>query len=185
MVETLPIGQKINKWRKEKGLTLKQLADECDLTASYISQVEHEKASPSIASLRKIAQALGVRTIDFFADEIINDPKVLKENQWTQVTLPRWEAHVRQLVRLVGSKRMQPFYTVIPPKGGTREKPYAHEGEEFGIVLEGEMVMTIGNEVYEIGPMTSFYYSSLLPHSWKNKGSKPCRVVWVVSPPSW
>ena len=184
MVETLSIGQKINEWRKEKGMTLQQLAEKTNLTAGYLSQVEHDKASPSINSLKNISEALGVRIVDFFADEIIDDPKVLREDQWTKVLLPGWKANVRQLVHIVGSKRMQPFFTVIPPKGRSR-KPYAHRGEEFGLVLEGEVTLTVGNEVYRVGPMSSFYYSSLLPHSWKNEGSKPCRVVWVISPPSW
>ncbi len=184
MVETLSIGQKINDRRKTKGLTLQKLAQEVNLTAGYISQVENDKASPSIRTLKKISNALGVRIIDFFSDEIINDPKVLNQNQWTKVLLPGWKADVRQLVHIVGNKRMQPFYTVIPPQGRSRE-PYAHQGEEFGIVIEGNLTLTIGQEVYEVGPMTSFYYSSLLPHSWVNNENVPCLVIWVITPPAW
>ena len=183
MVETLSIGQKINEWRKEKGLTLRQLADLTNLTPGYISQIEHDKASPSIITLKKISESLGVRIIDFFSAEIINDPKVMRSNQWTKVNIPGWKADVKQLVRLPGTKRMQPFYTVIPPKGRSQE-PYAHPGEEFGLVLEGALILTVGKEVYEVDSMSSFYYSSLLPHSWENKGNRPCRVVWVLSPPS-
>jgi len=184
MVETLSIGKKINDWRATKGLTLRQLAQMTNLTPGYLSQVENDKASPSIRTLRNISNVLGVRIIDFFSDEIINDPKVLNQDQWTEVLLPGWKADARQLVHIVGNKRMQPFYTVIPPGGRSRE-PYAHQGEEFGIVLEGNVTLTIGKEIYEVGPMTSFYYSSLLPHSWVNNGNEPCRVIWVVSPPAW
>lgn len=184
MVETLSIGQKVNDWRKANSLTLQQLAQKTDLTAGYISQVENDKASPSISTLKKISNALGVRIIDFFADEVINDPKVLTQDQWTKVLLPGWKADVRQLVHIVGTKRMQPFYTVIPSKGRSRE-PYAHQGEEFGIVLEGDLTLTVGEEIYELRPMTSFYYSSLLPHSWVNNGTKPCCVIWVITPPAW
>ena len=184
MVVTLSIGQKVNDWRKANSLTLQQLAQKTNLTAGYISQVENDKASPSISTLKKISNALGVRIIDFFADEVINDPKVLTQDQWTKVLLPGWKADVRQLVHIVGTKRMQPFYTVIPPKGRSRE-PYAHQGEEFGIVLEGDLTLTVGEEIYEVRPMTSFYYSSLLPHSWVNNGTKPCCVIWVITPPAW
>ena len=184
MVVTLSIGQKVNDWRKAKGLTLQQLAQKTNLTAGYISQVENDKASPSISTLKKISHALEVRIIDFFADEVINDPKVLSQDQWTKVLLPGWKADVRQLVHIVGTKRMQPFYTTIPPKGRSRE-PYAHQGEEFGIVLKGDLTLTVGEEIYEVRPMTSFYYSSLLPHSWVNNGTKPCCVIWVITPPAW
>jgi len=184
MVETLSIGQKIRTWRNEKDLTLQDLAKKTNLTAGYISQVEHDKSSPSIATLKRIAKALNVLIIDFFADEVIDDFKVMNQDQWTKVVLPGWEAEVKQLVRIVGSKRMQPCYTVIPPGGRSRGAPYSHPGEEFGLVLKGKMTLTVGLEVYRVGPMTSFYYSSLIPHTWKNEGSKPCAVVWVVSPPS-
>jgi len=184
MVRTLSIGQKVNEWRKEKAMTLQHLAKKTNLTAGYLSQIENDKASPSISTLKKIADVLGVRIVDFFSDEIIDDPKILRKDEWTRVLLSGWEADVMQLVRIVGNKRMQPFYTVIPPGGKSRD-PYAHPGEEFGIVLEGILTLTIGEETYKIGPMTSFYYSSLLLHSWKNELSKPCRVVWVISPPSW
>lgn len=178
------LGELLTKWRKQKELTLKQLADRVGVTASYISQIEHGKASPSLTNLRKLARVLDRRTVDFFVDELIDDPVILPEKEWTQVSLPRWNARVRQLVRIAGNKQMQPFYTVIEPGGGSREA-YSHAGEEFGIVLKGEMTLTVGQEVYLVKEMTSFYYSSLVPHSWTNEGEESCYVVWVITPPSW
>jgi len=178
------IGQQIRLFRKEKGMTLQQLADLVELSPSYLSQVENDKSSPSIATLRRIAEALGVRTVDFFADELINDPPIMPPSQWTRVLLPGWEAEVSQLVHIVGDKRMQPFHTVVPPGGGTREN-YSHPGEEFGFVLEGELTLRLGDEIYHLEPGTAVYYSSLIPHSWRNHGDKPCRLIWVLSPPSW
>lgn len=184
MVKTSSIGQKISKWRKEKGLTLQQLADKVDLTAAFISQIEHDKASPSIATLKTIARALEVRVIDFFADELLEDPVVTTAEDWTRVLIPGWQSDTRRMVRSVALKRMEPFFTTIEPGGRSRE-PYSHPGEEFGFVLEGEITIMVGEEVHKMGPMSSFYYSSLLPHSWVNEGSKPCKIIWVVSPPSW
>lgn len=184
MVKTSSIGQKIAKWRKEKGLTLQHLADKADLTAAFISQIEHDKASPSIATLKTIAHALDVRVIDFFADELLEDPVVTTPDEWTRVLIPGWQSDTRRMVRSVASKRMEPFLTTIEPGGKSRE-PYSHPGEEFGFVLEGEITITVGHEVFRVGPKSSFYYSSLLPHSWINNGKKPCKIIWVVSPPSW
>jgi transcriptional regulator with XRE-family HTH domain len=178
------IGELVSLWRKQNELTLQQLADNVGVTAGYISQIEHGKVSPSISILRKLAKALNRRMIDFFVDELIDDPVVLAEEEWTEVSLPRWDARIRQLVRIVGNKQMQPFYTMIEPGGGTRDA-YTHPGEEFGIVLEGEMTLRVGDEVHVIRAMSSFYYSSLIPHSWTNEAETPCRVVWVISPPSW
>ena len=178
------LGVLVSDWRKQKELTLQQLADSIGVTAAYISQIEHDKVSPSIATLRKLAKALDRRTVDFFVDELIDDPVVMSEEEWTQVNIPGWTARVRQLVRIAGNKQMQPFFTTIEPGGGSR-KAYSHSGEEFGIVLKGEMTLTVGEDTYIIKPMSSFYYSSLIPHSWTNDGEELCSVVWVISPPSW
>jgi transcriptional regulator with XRE-family HTH domain len=178
------IGRLLNAWRLQKGLTLQQLADEIGVTAAFISQVENGKASPSIASLRSLAKALGHRVVDFFIDELIEDPMVLPESMWTDVDMPGWDATIRQMVRIAGNKQMQPFYTVIQPKKGSREL-FAHPGEEFGVVLKGEMILTLGEQVCRVRALSSFYYSCLLPHSWRNEGEEDCVVVWAVSPPSW
>jgi transcriptional regulator with XRE-family HTH domain len=178
------LGDLVSKWRKEKDLTLQQLGDQIAVSAGYISQIEHGKVSPSISTLKRLAKALDRRTIDFFMDELVDDPVVMHEKDWTQVDIPGWRARVRQLVRLVGDKKMQPFYTMIEPGGGTREK-YTHPGEEFGIVLKGEMTLKLADEAHIIRAMSSFYYSSLIPHAWTNEGDETCCVVWVISPPSW
>ena len=184
MAAALSIGQNLAKWRKEKGLTLQQLAAKVHLTAAFISQIEHDKASPSIATLKTIAHALDAKVIDFFADELLQDPVVTTPDQWSRVLIPGWQSDTKRLVKIVASKRMEPFLTTIKPGGKSRE-PYSHPGEEFGLVLEGEITITVGEELYRVGSMSSFYYSSLLPHSWINKGKKDCKIIWVVSPPSW
>lgn len=178
------LGQLLSTWRKGKELTLQQLADEIGVTASYISQIEHGKVSPSIATLKKLAKALDRKTVDFFVDELIDDPVVLTEHEWTRLSHPRWDAQVSQLVRMVANKLMQPFLTVIAPGGGAREL-YSHPGEEFGIVLEGELTLRVGDDVHVVHANSSFYYSSLMPHSWTNEAQESCKVVWVISPPSW
>lgn len=183
MAAAIPIGYKILERRKEKGLTLQQLAELTDLTPGYLSQIEHDKASPSISSLKALADALDLRIIDLFADDIIKEPKVMTEDQWPRVYIPDWQSNTRRLTRIAANKRMQPFFTIIEP-GGACAGAYAHPGEEFVFVIEGELTFTIGEEVHRVGPMTALYYSSLQKHSWKNEGSQPCKLLWVLSPPS-
>lgn len=184
MDETALIGKKLRQLRIEKEMTLKDLANKVNLTTSHISQIENNKTVPSIPTLMELAKALDVSIIEFFADELLKEPKVMNKREWTNVLMPGWDAEVWQLVRIIGSKRMQPLYTVVPPGGGSRDGS-CHPGEEFLVVIEGELTLTIADHVYKLGPMTSSYYSSLLPHTWKNEGTEPCRIFWVVSPPSW
>lgn len=183
-MDEFSIGQQIKQLRLDKGLTLQELAEMVDLTASHISQIENAKSSPSLATLKLISRALGCRLIDFFADELVDDPVITSEKDWTQVHLPGWESASMQMVRTVGYKRMQPFYTVIPPGGCSREA-YAHVGDEFGFVLEGELTLFVGGEEYKVPKKTAFYYSSVKPHSWRNDGDVPCSLIWVNSPPTW
>ena len=165
-------------------MTLRQLGEQSGLTASYISQIERDQTSPSIASLKKIASAFKIRIVDFFMEESVGEPVVMGPEERIRVSLKGWRAQIQQLVKSVTNKRMQPFYTVIEPGGGSKS-PYSHVGEEFGIVLEGTLTLTVGDQVSPVPKGHSFYYSSLIPHSWTNKESASTVVVWVVSPPSW
>ena len=149
MSENNKLGHLIRLFRQEKSLTVQQLAEHAELSAPYVSQLEHGKASPSIATLRRLAKALDVHIVEFFADEIIKEPIILPKEKWTKVLLPNWKADVNQLVRSVSNKRMQPFYTTIPPGGGS-ENDYAHAGEEFGFVLKGELTLFLGKETTTI-----------------------------------
>lgn len=184
MKERLNIGHHVQRLRLEQNLTLYQLAEISELSPSYLSQIENSKASPSITSLRRIARALKSRIVDFFADELIEDPPIMPPTKWTRVNLPGWKAIVHQLVHIVGDKRMQPFHTVVPPGGGTTEN-YSHPGEEFGFVLKGELTLKLGSEIHTLEAGTAVYYPSLIPHSWMNRGKENCGLIWVVSPPSW
>ena len=165
-------------------MTLQAVADKANCTAAYISQIENDKTSPSIAVLKRIAHALEVRIVDFFLDDDADGEVVLSPEQWVKVSLPRWKADIKQMIRHVKHRQMQPFYTVIQPGGGTKED-YDHQGEEFGLVLEGQLTLRLGAETHVVPAGSSFYYSSTQPHAWTNELEVPCRVVWVVSPPSW
>ncbi|MFH1035254.1 MAG: XRE family transcriptional regulator [Pseudomonadota bacterium] len=178
------IGSKIKELRTASGLTLQQVAEGASCTAAYISQIEHDKVSPSIASLKKIAQVLGVRIVDFFLEDAADDNLVLGPEQWPVMSMPGWNAHIRQMVKGTSHKTMQPFYTEIAPGGGSSD-PYSHQGEEFGLVLAGELTLRVGSETYQVPAGHSFYHSSLLPHSWVNNGRELCKVIWVVTPPTW
>lgn len=178
------IGAKIRELRTTSGLTLQQVADGAGCTAPYISQIEHDKVSPSIASLKKIAQVFGVRIVDFFLDESLDGDLVFAPQDWPVVSMPGWSARIRQMVPSIATKIMQPFMTEIAPGGGCHES-YSHQGEEFGLVLEGELTLHVSGEQHLVLAGHSFYHSSLQPHAWVNNGVKPCRVIWVVTPPSW
>ncbi len=178
------IGPRLKALRDRRRLTLKQLADQVGCTGAHLSQIENAHTSPSIATLKKIAEALGVNIVDFFNEERPGEPVVTREGDRRDVSLANWNARIQQLVGSTEGKLMQPFYTVVQPGGGSHD-PYSHVGEEFGIVLRGVLTITVGEQTYCVQPKESFYYSSRTPHRWVNEGDEEVEVVWVVSPPTW
>ena len=179
------LGQKIREARKEKGLTLVEVARSAGCSPSFVSGVERGRVSPSITTLKQIANALGVNIVDFFMPSDKDaEPVITREGDRIEISMKRWKAKINLLVKSTQGKRMQPFYTVIQPGGGAVGL-YRHEGEEFGIVLKGELEINLNGTIYTVKQKESFYYSSQIPHGWVNPRNEETIVVWVVSPPSW
>ncbi len=178
------IGEKLKTFRLENRMTLKQLAEKAGCTDAYLSQLERGHANPSIMVLKKIASALQMKVVDFFLEaETAENDVVLKEDERVNINFKRGDAKIQMLTRHIHNKRMQPFYTTIEARGGSRG-PYSHIGEEFGIVLQGELEINLNGKPYCVKKNESFYFSSQEPHSWSNPGSKKTIVIWVVSPPT-
>jgi len=177
------IGGKIRQIRTEKNLTIKQLAELVACTPSLISQLERGKADPSISTLKKIASALNANIVDFFMMATTDDDIVTRVKERVDIQLKRWDTKIQSLIKRLGNKKMQPFYTTIKPGGGSHGM-YTHEGEEFGIVLKGELELTINDKVHVVKENESFYFTSQTPHNWNNKGKQDAIVVWVITPPT-
>jgi transcriptional regulator with XRE-family HTH domain len=179
----MDIGTRIRALRQNEHLTLKQLAERVGCTDAYLSQLENGRVSPSIASLKKIADALQTKISDFFIEVQDDDPVVLTEDQRITLSLDRWNATIQSLIKNTKNKRMQPFFTTIQPGGGSHGL-YSHVGEEFGIILKGQLEIQLDGTVYTVRENESFYYNSSLLHSWTNPGDSVTVVVWVISPPT-
>lgn len=180
----MQIGSVVRRLRAERGLTLQQLADMTSLTAAYISKLENEKVSPSINTLKRLADELAVPLTEFFENDLIDDPCINPPDTWTRKLVKGWDADVRQMVKLVGNKKMQPFFTTIPPGGGAHDQ-YTHPGEEFVYVVEGILTINLNGKISTLKAGTLAYFSALTPHTWVNETKKPVKMIWVCSPPSW
>jgi transcriptional regulator with XRE-family HTH domain len=178
------IAEKLKAFRSANRMTLKQLASKAGCTDAYLSQLERGHANPSIMILKKIASALQVKVVDFFLEPEVNENGiVVKEEERVNINFKRGDAKIQMLVRNIQNKRMQPFYTTIEPGGGSKGS-YSHIGEEFGIVLQGELEVNLNGKSYRVKKNESFYFSSQEPHSWSNPGKNKTLVIWVVSPPT-
>ena len=181
----IDIGSKIKRLRIARGFRQEDVARMTDLSLSMISQVENNRVSPSIATLKKIAGFLGKNT-SFFLDEDENSAQpcfVLKRNERKLWPLSPTIHFYLLTPNLNKNRKIELMWNVIKT-GGLMETPYTHEGEECGVIIRGRLEFTIGNQTCLLEEGDSIYFDASIPHKWRNVGSKDVHVVWAVTPPT-
>jgi transcriptional regulator with XRE-family HTH domain len=176
----MDLGGKIKQLRNQLSLTQEELADRCELTKGYISQLENNLNSPSIATLSDILVALGSNLSEFFKEESEEKVVFSKEEfieKETDGVLWRW------LIPNAQKNMLEPVLVELS-EGGTTTGDVPHEGEEFGYVLEGKLTITLGKKNYLCKKGEAFYYNAGKPHTIVNKGKGKARFLWVSTPPN-
>jgi len=185
--EVLDLGGRLKALRLKRGSTQNQLAEKIGVTASYISQLERNLISPSIGSLLMILGELQVDPGHFFSSGKAAPQKFIQpDDQRRPIALPgvREEiAKCRLLVHTTDDRRMQPMLVTIEPNGVLSSHPFSHKGDEFILILKGEMELDMENETYVLREGNSIYLDSGIPDAWRNTSGKPVQAVWVLSPP--
>ena len=176
----MQLGAKIKDMRLLHNLTQEELADRCELTKGYISQLENDLTSPSIATLSDILDSLGSNFSEFFKDEK-NEKIVFGENDYIE---KEWEGVTQNwLVPNAQKNLIEPLTVELNPGASTGED-VPHEGEEFGYVLEGEITLSLGGKKYVCRCGESFYYTADQTHSVSNDTKKRAKILWISSPPN-
>lgn len=175
----MEIGVKIRELRLKNQLTQEELADRCELTKGFISQLENDANSPSISTLKDILDCLGCSLTDFFADE--QEAVVFTEEDTFEKEHDG--CFIRWLVPTGLKNSMEPILMTLK-KGKSSEPDLPHDGEEFGFVLSGEITLRLGKNTYVCREGDSFYFRSGKSHCIENSGNDTARVLWVSSPPN-
>ena len=176
----MEIGKKIKRLRILCNLTQAELADRCELTKGYISQVENDLTSPSITTLVDILSALGTDLKKFFDDEV-QSKIVFSENDFIEKISE--ESTLNWLVPNAQKNNMEPVLMELNPLCATAHD-MPHEGEEFGYVLSGEVEIVLGQNKHPCKRGESFYYVADRIHYIKNNKTKPAKFIWISSPPN-
>lgn len=183
------LGGLIRKMRLEKGLKVIDIARKTGLTSSTVSQVEHSKISPTIVTLKKIAAALDRPLGDFF-NSPSDDAPVSESNGVSPVVhederklLSPGKGITFQLLNPDMSGPIEFIYNIYKPGAGTGTGQYSHPGTECGLILEGELLITIRDKEYLLKKGDSITFSSSDPHSKQNTGTVDCICVWANTPP--
>lgn len=176
----MDIGSKLRDLRIQKGLTQEELANRAELSKSFISQVERDITSPSITTLCDILQCLGSNPGDFFK-ETRNDPIVFTEEDYFEKEHQNENRVVEWIIPTAQKHQMEPIRVTLGP-GGTSYVDDPHEGEEFGYVLSGSIMLHIGSKTYRVKKGESFYFTPEEQHYITSKSG--AKLIWVCTPPN-
>jgi transcriptional regulator with XRE-family HTH domain len=179
------VGERLRAIRQLRRRTLRAVAEQADVSESFLSQVERGKASASIASLTRIASALGVAVSDLFEpDGSRRPPRVLRRE--ARPVLAFGKLGRKYMLTPRPLEHLEVFVGELDPGGSTGEEPYTHgDSEELFLVLGGRVHLQLGTDVHELEAGDSIEYRSSVPHRVTNAGETQAEVMWVISPPSY
>ena len=178
----MEIGKKIKELRIAKQLTQEELADRCELSKGFISQLERDLTSPSIATLMDILQCLGTNLNEFFCEDP-EEQVVFSDADYFRKVDPDLKNTVEWIIPNAQRNMMEPIRLTMEP-GGSVYPDLPHEGEEFGYVLSGTVTIHIGSRHFRAKKGESFYFSPSKQHFLENTGKTAAVVLWVSTPPS-
>lgn len=186
-IDTKVLGKKIKNLRLEKGLSIKELADQIDVSSSLLSQVERGLANPSLNTLRSIANQLGVPMFSFLEDEEAVDTMVVRS-----------EDRIRIIKGKTNSEEVELGYDLLSPdlKGAIQmcemslgphqyssEKLNRHNAEEVAVCTRGSIELHLENKIVVLNNGDSVRMENGTPHRWKNPTDKKCTIIFAMTPP--
>jgi transcriptional regulator with XRE-family HTH domain len=178
------VGERLRSIRRARRCTLRTVATRSGLSESFLSQVERGRSSASIASLRRIADALGVSIADLFEVDAMPGPRVLRRDERPALAFGVLGRKLLLTPRPLQS--LEVFVGELEVGGSTGHQPYAHgDSEELFVVLAGEVQLEVGGEVFHLEHGDSIDYRSSTPHRATNAGNDLAEVMWIISPPSY
>ncbi len=176
------VGARLKALRTARELSQRDLASRAGITNGMISMIEQNKHSPSVATLSRLTDALGVSFADFFSLDVERAPKVFYgREEMLRVT----EGKVQFSV-VAGERRdkvLQMLYEIYEPGGDTGSEMLTHRGEEGGIVLDGHVELTVGDQSRVLSQGDSYYFESTIPHRFHNVGKKRAVIISACTPP--
>ena len=175
------IGAKIRNLRNQNGLTQEELADRTELTKGFISQIERGLTAPSVSTLLDIVECLGTNLSDFFHEE--NELQIVYPKEDYFEKEDEHKNSITWLIATAQSRSMEPILVQLQP-GQSMPEDKPHEGEEFGYVLDGEIRLHYGEDVYTVRKGDSFIFPANRKHKISSACKKVSSILWMSSPPS-
>ncbi|MBQ8184678.1 MAG: helix-turn-helix transcriptional regulator [Lachnospiraceae bacterium] len=176
----MDIGKKLKELRLHNDLTLGDLASRSELTKGFLSQVERNLTTPSISTLEDILEALGTNLSEFFHEE--PEKQIVFSTQEFFVD-DQEDYRIEWVIPNARKNQMEPILLTIHPRKKSRELQ-AHDGEEFGYVLKGNITLVCGGKRYKVKAQETFYLDGTKSHHLYNHGNNDAKVLWITTPPT-
>jgi transcriptional regulator with XRE-family HTH domain len=179
------VGEVIRLVRQRRRMTLRELGARAELSQSFLSQLERGLTQVSVASMRRIADALEIQISDLFEDGAGREPRILHRE--TRPTIPFGDGATKQLLTWQKPlENVEVLTAVLESGGSTGKERYSHgDSEEVLLVFSGTVRLELGERTFTLGPGDSIDYRSSVPHRVANVGADPAEVLFVISPPSY
>jgi len=170
----LNVGREVRRWRRDRGLTLAQVGERSGLNVGYLSQIENDKAVPSLEALAGIAGALDVPPAWLLLDGSA-PPRIVRASERPRSTGPAGGSASE--VDAGTSRDLRLIEVVVPPGGSTGI--HAHQGDEHHVILAGRFRMTQGEHVADLGPGDYLAWDPTIPHDVECLGPDEGRMLMV------
>ena len=180
-MENIDIGKKVEKYRKTKDLSIRELAKLAEITPSMLSQIERGLANPSIQTLKTLAKSLDVPTFSFFIEETNTMNLVVRSNSRKKMII---ENLSYELVSPDFTGNLAAAIMNFPPNTASSEKLLGHKGEEVAYVLEGKIKVFLNDEEFILDSGDSVKIPAHMKHKWENNFNKNAAILFSVTPPA-
>ena len=177
------IGGKLKALRSRRGLSQRKLGQISGVSNATVSLIESGRTDPSMGLLRRLLDALGVSFADFFAAESRSSETYFFENEELS-EIGSGAISYRQVGSDLADRELQILYETYQPGADTGQSMLSHIAEEGGVILQGRLEVTVGEQVRTLSAGDAYLFNSRLPHRFRNTGSDTCVVVSACTPPS-
>ncbi len=177
------IGLRLKTLRSSRGLSQRKLAAASGVSNATISLIEHGRTDPSMGLLKRILESLGVSFAEFFASDSLAEGKYFySQSELSEIS--SGPISYLQVGSDLSSSQLQILYERYRPGADTGQSMLSHDAEEGGIVLQGRLEVTVGEQVQTLSAGDAYRFSSKLPHRFRNTGNEDCLIVSACTPPS-
>lgn len=178
---SVDVGSRLRALREQRRMSIRALAEASGLAVNTLSLIENGRTSPSVSTLQRLAMTLQMPISAFFTPDVPQQRVVFTPaGQATATLFPH--GALTDLAPGLANRTLEPLLLTLDPGAGSGPEPIVHTGQEFVFGLSGNILYTVADHTYTIGPGDSLLFEAVLPHRWHNPGHAPAQALLVLCP---